>query len=456
MASQERSILNIKKECLIHDLSDPILSHVLSYVGKIWLKQVCKKWRNLVFVIHCPYVGKCNVMKRRMRLKSLKNMIVDDLYLQYNVTEIGIDDMILLRDIIVVTLYMEQCCGLTEEMLLMLTGMKCTKLILEEFENISHKMGNAISGMVDLRSVVIKNSINNCDFKEMILGLNKGVNRIGNLRELDLECCTGITDDVLKMISECEWMQNLEELKLMSCNNITDEGIKWLIKCENLRTLNVSFCNNITDEGIKWLKKCINLRKLDASHCNKIKGATLELLCGLLEVNFYGCNIFDVSNLKNIKSLDSLCVSNVNQENVNIIEDMVNLKQLYIMCNGVVNITLHRMTKLEDLTIYNCRVTLCDSNTFDCKLVNMKLINMFNCNFLARDFEMLNNMKSIEFMLVRTCVFLVQLDDSELDEYKNKFNQLEIIKNIIIKSYSIKCVNDLTNLKFYEYKYEYE
>ena len=61
----------------------------------------------------------------------------------------------------------------------------------------------------------------------------------------------------------------------------------------NLHTLNISFCNKITDVSMLG-----NLHTLDISQCDKI--TDVSMLSKLHTLYMYGCNITDITILRNV------------------------------------------------------------------------------------------------------------------------------------------------------------
>lgn len=93
------------------------------------------------------------------------------------------------------------------------------------------------------------------------------LNRLTDLVELDVACCSQIGDDELKLISRA--CPRLAELDLEECKNITDAGILELLNvCPHLAILNLSRCYGLTDKTLTYL----GMHALELSHLTLVRG----------------------------------------------------------------------------------------------------------------------------------------------------------------------------------------
>ncbi|KAL3538208.1 hypothetical protein ACH5RR_001574 [Cinchona calisaya] len=135
----------------------------------------------------------------------------------------------------------------------------------------------------------------------------------GNLRDLRIDKCLGVTDvGLAKIAVGC---QNLEKLSLKWCFEISDLGIDLLSKkCLNLKLLDISYlkvtrealrsisrmeklevlamvgCGLVDDEGLRCLRNgCPLLKVLDISRCDKLRSSSILQVIkahnGLLELH---------------------------------------------------------------------------------------------------------------------------------------------------------------------------
>lgn len=98
------------------------------------------------------------------------------------------------------------------------------------------------------------------------------------LQGLHLDCCFGITDDGISLITRgCPY---LTVVSLYRCN-VTDVGLHMLSSgCIALRDVNLSYCSLVTDNGISAIsQRCRQLRAIRVSYCGNISG-----------VGFQGCS----------------------------------------------------------------------------------------------------------------------------------------------------------------------
>eukprot|EP00262_Sarcandra_glabra_P013851 TRINITY_DN3919_c0_g1_i1.p1 TRINITY_DN3919_c0_g1~~TRINITY_DN3919_c0_g1_i1.p1 ORF type:complete len:330 (+),score=6.96 TRINITY_DN3919_c0_g1_i1:2-991(+) len=96
-----------------------------------------------------------------------------------------------------------------------------------------------------------------------------------NLRKLKLDCCFGITDNGLALVSR--GCPSLVSISLYRCN-ITDTGLESLAKsCSALEHINLSYCILLSDHGVKALcRECCKIRALSISYCRGISGVGFQ------------------------------------------------------------------------------------------------------------------------------------------------------------------------------------
>lgn len=164
------------------------------------------------------------------------------------------------------------------------------------------------------------------------------ISSAGNLRDLSLGKCLGVTDvGLAKIAVGCG---RLEKLSLKWCLEITDLGIDLLSKkCSNLKQLDISYlkvtnealrsisgmdklevlamigCGMVDDVGLGYLGKgCPLLQVLDISRCDKLSSTSIVSVIkghnGLIELHASYCFFelhltpyFLFLDLKNLKSL---------------------------------------------------------------------------------------------------------------------------------------------------------
>ncbi|PKI55277.1 F-box/LRR-repeat protein 12 [Punica granatum] len=92
-----------------------------------------------------------------------------------------------------------------------------------------------------------------------------------DLRALHMDCCFGITDNGISLISTS--CPNLAVISLYRCN-VTDAGLEALAcSCLGLRDVNLAYCSLITDRGVSALsQRCRELQAVKVSSCRRISG----------------------------------------------------------------------------------------------------------------------------------------------------------------------------------------
>jgi hypothetical protein len=109
---------------------------------------------------------------------------------------------------------------------------------------------------------------------------------IRTLQKLDLESCTQLRDDDLKLIAEGN--SQLQELKLRDCRNLTDQGIEFLAKGpKSLTVLDISWCPLITDRALEALaENAKTITSLNLSSCRELTDNGVQRLIPELKLQF--------------------------------------------------------------------------------------------------------------------------------------------------------------------------
>ncbi|KAM8892103.1 F-box and leucine-rich repeat protein 13 isoform 2-T2 [Spinachia spinachia] len=116
------------------------------------------------------------------------------------------------------------------------------------------------------------------------------------LRTLQAAECCGMTDSTLKSVGD---LQNLHSLDISLCNRVSDAGIEYLIEGSSstkLRELNVSCCSLITDTSVMRIaQRLCKLYQLNLSYCERLTDVSLEWLSGssICSLDISGCDIMD-------------------------------------------------------------------------------------------------------------------------------------------------------------------
>ncbi|KAK6152567.1 hypothetical protein DH2020_012206 [Rehmannia glutinosa] len=144
-----------------------------------------------------------------------------------------------------------------------------------------------VDGMKDIDDLGISAIARGCrDLREVLLrrrigiwdrGVASLVKFAGNLRNLDLGFCTGVSDDGLESIGGLKY---LEVLNLQGCWRITDKGLGFLAKgslCKKLRILNLANME-ITDCGLIYLKEMSCLEELNLAECHMVTDISIEMV----------------------------------------------------------------------------------------------------------------------------------------------------------------------------------
>lgn len=279
-----------------------VLSIILGCVGKIRIREVCKRWNCTKYTIRSANLCKFRGDVQEEILNNLRGM---------NVVTMEISGVELRA----------QCVELLKRIVI-------NKLNLSRYKNLAPGICEDVLRMKCLQTLIMNycvweyNNNNNCE-----VGIN--------LRTLSLAYCKNVDDRMMKVIGR---MNMLNVLDLTMCENVTDEGISHLVSCEKLEKLNIPLCG----KGISGRTLCVGLRIL----------------------NVYGCVGFKVKNLVNLVNLQKLNVSCRCEEDLHIVEGLRMLRELrleldYEGCDEM-GVKLDGFVRLGKLGVCGCRIALLD------------------------------------------------------------------------------------------------
>ena len=209
-----------------------------------------------------------------------------------------------------------------------------------------------------------------------------------NLRELDLEGCDSVNDNVLRFLGSR--LRKLRRLNIKSCINVGKGGIcneVWSCQMKMLESLDISYC------------------KIDGDECGRILCELVELV----ELNMKGCNVtFDcmrgIMKLVGLRRLDFESCENIDDEKVAILRGLKKLSMLNLNCTDVTNKsidTLKELGGLCELYMMNNDMDMCLMNFDIMMMKRMKRIHMIWWNDVSFALCGLNleNLKVLELFL---------------------------------------------------------
>ena len=252
----------VEKPAIKNDLNcvpNPVLSHILGYVGYIGVKKVCKMWNQTKFMIHEMNTYKMSfehIRNIRGILKSLKGMSVVRMKFAYDYV-LGIEDAELLRDINVFGLCFGDC------------------------RNYCENHGNVDNMLRVMREI-------KC------------------LRNLEIHGCSDVNDSVMKMMCEEPSIGNLRSV-VLSGVKVTDVGISYLAICRGLEELRIEFCGGVRGKTLGMLS---GLRTLTIYYCNNVEVGEVICMVGmdlsLRSLNVAHCGGWDGLRTKWVNSLNGM------------------------------------------------------------------------------------------------------------------------------------------------------
>ncbi|CAG8590316.1 4472_t:CDS:2, partial [Acaulospora morrowiae] len=135
-----------------------------------------------------------------------------------------------------------------------------------------------------------------------------------NLRRINLNRCTHISDAALDSLSAHRCATSLTSVSLGGCRKITDAGLKMLSKsCQGLTSLNIAECCKITDKGVQMIARgCPKLRQVRLSDCPRLGDHSIEALV----MNCPRLCWLDVSRIGHITNSAVQLIANTCQENL--------------------------------------------------------------------------------------------------------------------------------------------
>eukprot|EP01006_Ploeotia_vitrea_P003662 TRINITY_DN113016_c0_g1_i1.p1 TRINITY_DN113016_c0_g1~~TRINITY_DN113016_c0_g1_i1.p1 ORF type:complete len:457 (-),score=3.57 TRINITY_DN113016_c0_g1_i1:74-1423(-) len=124
------------------------------------------------------------------------------------------------------------------------------------------------------------------------------------LRELNLYCCPISEGGIDAFATHCG--TSLQKINLAFCGRDRDLGDEELIilgeKCPNLHSINVEGCTGVTDEGLAALGE-LKLQSLNVSHCRGVSDrgmCCLTNIASLTELNIDGCSQIESATIQHL------------------------------------------------------------------------------------------------------------------------------------------------------------
>ena len=212
------------------------------------------------------------------------------------------------------------------------------------------------------------------------------LDRMQNLRELDLEDCDHIHDECLHCIAVSNLTQ-LRVLNLSFCVSIFDQGLESIAGAlPNLSKLLLRSVDNITSVGVSAiLHRCSRLRALDLAHCDWLNDLGIEdIITGRLNPPMRGQGLrrHDEGAVSSLEELDLSCAK-MSDKGVKLIsEHMTGLKHLKIgQCLKLTDVSLthiaSNLVNLVTIDAYGCKFSTPTINSIWDTLPCLSRINLF-------------------------------------------------------------------------------
>lgn len=222
-----------------------------------------------------------------------------------------------------------------------------------------------------------------------------------SLMSIKLKRCNGITDKSLHYLSAC---RQLHTLDISFCRKITDEGLRALACTQSLRCLDLSGSRLVTESGlVKFLGRCEDLRSINVSYCvHQVTDQVLECLSGCLQLrdaNFTDCvNVTDHGLLL----LTSKCTTTSNP-----LSRSLRTVSLY-NCKRITDAGLHSLARCPDLCsldIFNCAlVTDSPFRDLASNCLNLSAISLRRCtNITGKCLRELATLAQLQVLDVSFC-----------------------------------------------------
>lgn len=221
-------------------------------------------------------------------------------------------------------LELQECDLITDAGVQALVGSckNLTRLNLKECDKLSDGALGFIGGLSKLEEL----DVQDCD-----LISNRGLQSLDNLKMLNLNYCSEITDKglstiaskspalehisltelqvtdqgVRELVTKCT---KLKSICLYQCRRIGDTAVAAVAKfCPQLEVIDLQYCSRITDNSLKLIgSNCTNLREVRIRNCEKVSDAFLEVLVSnckqIKRVDCFGCPSITDAGIKAAKS----------------------------------------------------------------------------------------------------------------------------------------------------------
>ncbi|MFV0288592.1 MAG: leucine-rich repeat domain-containing protein [Mycoplasmatales bacterium] len=186
---------------------------------------------------------------------------------------------------------------------------------------------------------------------------------------------------------------------VIACPNMNYDNIQ-TDKLINLKKLNLLYCSDLID--LKFTSQLINLEVLDISSENenlKIGNMSgLEQLVNLKELYLPSNNILKIESLENLRNLKILYLPGNKIKEIKNVDNLINLRKLDLSNNNILKIEgLNNLSKLEELNLHSNNISKIEGLS---NLDNLKSLYLFD-NPIVR-LESIEELKSIEKIYIDT------------------------------------------------------
>jgi len=240
---------------------------------------------------------------------------------------------------------------------------------------------------------------------------------IRTLQKLDLESCTQLKDDDLKLIAEGNSL--LQELKLRDCRNLTDQGIEFLAKgAKKLLVLDISWCQLLTDRALEALAEhAKTITSLDLSSCREVTDEGVQRVVQELELQFLtisGCvkltdsTIFEIADSGRwaIQSLDLSYCEKITDTGIKAIAEYCQrLKKLHITsCESLSDLSVvYLALDLPTLEVLSVdKISLDDLASLSKKFPNLRELGIGGIDVMWSEFALAKTCQAIRALCATT------------------------------------------------------